>query len=78
MDERIDALSTEIAEISRTEENCTNIMTVPGIGPIISTAMVAAIGRGEAFDRGRDFAAWIGLVPRQFSTGGKNHPRADQ
>ena len=38
-------------------------MTIPGIGPLISTAMVAAIGRGEAFDRGRDFAAWIGLIP---------------
>ena len=46
-------------------------MTVPGIGPLISTAMVAAIGTGEAFDRGRDFGAWLGLVPRQYSTGGK-------
>ena len=46
-------------------------MTVPGIGPIISTAMVAAVGTGEAFDRGSDFGAWLGLVPRQYSTGGK-------
>ena len=46
-------------------------MTVPGIGPMISTAMVAAIGTGEAFERGRDFGAWLGLVPRQYSTGGK-------
>ena len=38
-------------------------MSVPGIGPIISSAMVAAIGSGEAFSRGRDFSAWIGLVP---------------
>ena len=38
---------------------------------MISTAVVSAIGQGEAFDRGRDFAAWIGLVPRQHSTGGK-------
>lgn len=60
VDERIEALSDEIAEISRTEENCTNIMTVPGIGPIISTAMVAAIGRGEAFDQGQGFAAGSG------------------
>jgi transposase len=71
VDERIRVLSAEIAEISRTEENCANIMTVPGIGPIISTAIVAAIGKGEVFDRGRDFAAWVGLVPRQFSTGGR-------
>ena len=46
-------------------------MSIPGIGPMISTAMVAAIGTGEAFERGRDFAAWLGLVPRQYSTGGK-------
>lgn len=71
MDDRIDAVSKEIEEISRTEENCVNVMTVPGIGPMISTAMVAAIGEGEAFDRSRDFAAWVGLVPRQYSTRGR-------
>jgi hypothetical protein len=43
--------------------------TVPGIGPIISSAMVAAIGSGAAFAKGRDFSAWIGLVPKQMSTG---------
>ena len=47
-------------------------MSVPGIGPLISTAMVAAIGTGEAFERGRDFGAWLGLVPRQYSTGGRS------
>ena len=46
-------------------------MSVPGVGPMISTAVVAAIGTGEAFDRGRDFGAWLGLVPRQYSTGGR-------
>jgi len=71
LDDRIDAVSAEIDEISRTEENCANVMTIPGIGPMISTAMVAAVGKGEAFDRGRDFAAWVGLVPRQYSTGGR-------
>ena len=40
----------------------------PGIGPIISSAMIAAIGSGAAFARGRDFSAWIGLVPKQMST----------
>ena len=44
-------------------------MSVPGIGPIISSAMVAAIGTGDSFSKGRDFAAWLGLVPRQISTG---------
>lgn len=71
MDDRIDAVSKEIEQISRAEENCVKVMTIPGIGPMISTAMVAAIGTGEAFDRGRDFAAWVGLVPRQYSTGGR-------
>ncbi|CTQ46809.1 Transposase IS116/IS110/IS902 family protein [Roseibium aggregatum] len=71
LDERIDTVSKEIEQISRTEENCVNVMTIPGIGPMISTAMVAAVGTGEAFERGRDFAAWVGLVPRQYSTGGR-------
>ena len=44
-------------------------MTVPGVGPIISSAMVAAIGTGDVFSKGRDFGAWLGLVPRQISTG---------
>ena len=44
-------------------------MTVPGIGPIVASATVAAIGNGAAFARGRDFAAWLGLVPKQMSTG---------
>jgi transposase len=44
-------------------------MSAPGVGPIISSAMVAAIGTGDAFAKGRDFAAWLGLVPKQISTG---------
>ena len=44
-------------------------MSVPGIGPIISSAMVSAIGAGDGFGKGRDFAAWLGLVPKQISTG---------
>lgn len=71
LDDRIAAVSKEIEEISRAEENCANIMSIPGIGPMISTAMVAAVGQGVTFDRGRDFAAWVGLVPRQFSTGSR-------
>jgi transposase len=44
---------------------------IPGIGPVVATAIVAAIGNGSAFRRGREFAAWLGIVPRQYSTGGK-------
>lgn len=71
LDERIENITNEIEMISKREDNCQRLMSVPGIGPIISTAMVAAIGTGEAFERGRDFGAWLGLVPRQYSTGGK-------
>jgi len=71
LDERIDATTDEIEMISKRDGDCQRLMSVPGIGPIISTAIVAAIGTGEAFDRGRDFGAWLGLVPRQYSTGGK-------
>jgi transposase len=44
---------------------------MPGIGPIISSATVAAIGTGDVFSKGRDFGAWLGLVPKQMSTGGR-------
>ena len=71
LDARIEALNEEIEEISRQEKSCQNLMTIPGVGPLISTATVAAIGNGEAFERGRDFGAWLGLVPRQYSTGGR-------
>ena len=71
LDERIETVTREIEEISRSEANCRRLMTIPGVGPLISTGVVAAIGAGEAFERGRDFGAWLGLVPRQYSTGGK-------
>src|SRR5881392_1987843 len=69
LDERIEGLSDEIKAIAHQESGCERLMSVPGIGPIISSAMVAAIGAGDAFSKGRDFAAWLGLVPRQMSTG---------
>src|SRR5947199_4102467 len=69
LDERIEGLSGEIEAIARQDAGCERLMSVPGIGPIISSAMVAAIGAGDAFAKGRDFAAWLGLVPKQISTG---------
>lgn len=72
LDERIDTVTGEIEELSRVEPKCQRLMSVPGIGPVISTGLVAAIGTGEAFERGRDFGAWLGLVPRQYSTGGRS------
>ena len=69
LDERIERLSSEIEFLARNDAGCARLMSVPGIGPVISSAMVAAIGAGDAFSKGRDFAAWLGLVPRQMSTG---------
>lgn len=69
LDERIQALSDEIGVLAKQDACCTRAMTVPGIGPIISSAVVSAIGNGAAFSKGRDFGAWLGLVPRQMSTG---------
>jgi transposase len=69
LDDRIEGLSGEIEALARRDAGCGRLMSVPGIGPIISSAMVAAIGNGDAFAKGRDFAAWLGLVPKQISTG---------
>jgi transposase len=69
LDERVEGLSSEIEAVARQDAGCERLMSVPGIGPIISSAMVAAIGTGDVFSKGRDFAAWLGLVPKQMSTG---------
>ena len=69
LDERIDNVSLEIGVLAQEDAGCERLMTVPGIGPIISSATVAAIGTGDVFCKGRDFGAWLGLVPKQISTG---------
>jgi transposase len=69
LDERIEHVTTEIEVLARSNEGCRQLMTVPSIGPIIASAMVVAIGDGTAFSKGRDFAAWLGLVPKQMSDG---------
>jgi len=67
----IKAMTDEIERISNENALCRRLRQIPGFGPLVSTATVAAIGNGAAFRRGRDFAAWVGVVPRQYSTGGK-------
>jgi transposase len=69
MDERIHSVSLEIQVLAQEDPACERLMTVPGIGPVISSATVAAIGTGDVFSKGRDFGAWLGLVPKQISTG---------
>jgi transposase len=69
LDARIDAVTTEIETAAMQDEDCRRLASSPGVGPIIASAMVAAIGNGASFARGRDFGAWLGLVPKQSSTG---------
>ena len=71
IDTEIDAVTHELTVWANHSELCQRLVTVPGIGPLIATATVAAVGNGHMFTRGRDMAAWLGIVPRQHSTGGK-------
>ena len=67
----IQVITDEIERVSKENSLCRRLQQIPGFGPLVSTATVAAIGNGSAFRRGRDFSAWVGIVPRQYSTGGK-------
>lgn len=71
LDVRIRQLDKEIARRAREDEVARRLMTIPGIGPIAATAIAALAPAMETFRHGRDFAAWLGLTPRQKSTGGK-------
>ncbi|SPJ24124.1 hypothetical protein PAA8504_01950 [Palleronia abyssalis] len=71
LDERISELDAEIARRAREDEVARRLMTIPGIGPLIATALATLAPPPEHFRRARDFAAWLGLTPRQHSTAGK-------
>jgi len=71
LDERIAHYDKKIKQIARTDERMQRLQTIPGVGPMIATALLAAIGDIDAFKNGRELAAWLGVVPRQHSTGGK-------
>jgi transposase len=71
LNEQIRDLDAQIARRVHEDEKARRLMTIPGIGPLIATALTALAPPPEMFRRGRDFAAWLGLVPRQHSTGGK-------
>jgi transposase len=71
LDDCIDALTRGIATLAREDAGCRRLMGIPGVGVIIASAIVAAVGTGVAFAKGRDFAAWLGLVPKQISTGNR-------
>jgi transposase len=70
--ERIEALEKEIVGWHKTDEASRNLATIPGIGPITASALAASVPDASVFENGRKLAAWLGLVPRQNSTGGKD------
>ena len=72
LDERIAGHDRQIAQVAKQSEAAKRLMQVEGVGPITATAMVATVGDATAFAHGRQFAAWLGLVPKQFSSGGKS------
>lgn len=71
LDRRIAAFDSEFAAHARSDADARRLATIPGIGVLNATALVAAVGNAQTFARGRDLAAWLGLVPRQVTTGGK-------
>lgn len=71
LDRRIAAFDAEFARVARTDATAQLLTTIPGIGTLNATALAAAVDRAQTFGRGRDLAAWLGLVPRQMTTGGK-------
>jgi transposase len=71
LEERIDEISREIQDFAAKDDTARRLMTIPGIGPLGATAFLAAVGDVRRFRRARDLGAWVDLVPRQHSTGGK-------
>jgi transposase len=68
---RIEEMDVVMQQTAKDNEACQRLTTIPGIGPVTATALVAAIGNGTAFRKGRDLAAWVGMVPREYTTGGR-------
>src|SRR6202789_2810241 len=68
---QIVAMNDEVERIASSDAACVRLRQIPSIGPLVATAIVASIGNGAAFRKGREFAAWMGLVPKQHSTGVK-------
>jgi transposase len=77
LDRRIGAFDDEMVQSARSDEAARRLTSIPGIGALNATALIAAIGNAEAFSRARDLAAWLGLVPRQVTTGGRPRPGRD-
>lgn len=71
LDKCIEATDKHITRLAKQDENSARLMTIEGVGPVTATATIAHIGRGEPFERARQFANWLGVVPGEHSSGGK-------
>jgi transposase len=71
LEDRLANLDRRVVALCRQNELCRRLAELPGVGPIVATALVASVGDARQFRCGRDLSAWIGLVPRQYSSGGK-------
>jgi transposase len=71
LDARIEALNGELIELARNDVAARRLTSIPGIGVLNATALIAAVGDASSFAKARDLGAWLGLVPRQYTTGGK-------
>ena len=71
LESRIDKLSKKIEAVAHRDETVRRLLSIPDIGPLGATALVAAAGNGKQFRKARDMAAWLGIVPAEHSTGGK-------
>ncbi len=71
MTRRIETLAQRLEAYERSDERCRRLRAIPGVGPLTATAIVASVGDAREFRSGREFAAWLGVVPRQSGTGGR-------
>jgi transposase len=71
LDKKIDKYEQQMKDMSRSNKDCQRLMAIEGIGPITATAIIGAVGDANVFKKGREFSAWLGLVPRQHSSGNK-------
>jgi transposase len=72
LDRRVAEYDRRLAAIAQSDERCKRLLKIPGVGNLGATAIVAAVGNAKEFTNGRQFAAWLGLTPKQYSTGGKS------
>ncbi|MDE9541277.1 IS110 family transposase, partial [Xenorhabdus bovienii] len=71
LDSQINDIEKQLVSVARQNEACQRLLKIPGVGPLIATAAVATMGEAAAFKSGREFSAYLGLVPKQTGSGGK-------